>query len=296
MAGTATSSPARLKNILVATDYSPVSSRAISFAGALASRFDARLYALHAGELVNYALPVQRWKESAEALRISAEQLGKVLSKSFPGVESAILEGEGPVGKVIQRACGEKNIDLLVLGTRGRRGFAKFLLGSVAEEVLRRAPCPVLTVGPCAQSWDDLGWEGAEILYATDFSPQAHAAAQHAFAWANDFGARLTLLHVLDDGAHLNFGRPQESAEAARRQLEHLLPRDAGGRSAHHLMVERGVPGEKIVETAESIRAALIVTGAREAAGFAGTATHFSGSTLHKVIARAPCAVLSVRE
>ena len=296
MAGTATCSPARLKNILVATDYSPVSSRAISFAGALASRFDTRLYALHAGELVNYALPVQRWKESAEALRISAEQLARVLSKSFPGVESEILEGEGPVGKVIQRACGEKNIDLLVLGTRGRTGFAKLLLGSVAEEMLRRAPCPVLTLGPCAQSWDELGWEGAEILYATDFSPEAHAAAQHAVAWANEFGARLTLLHVLDDGAHLNFGRPQESAEAARRQLEHVLPRDGERRGARHLMVERGVPGEKIVETAESIGAALIVIGAREATGYAGTATHFSGSTLHKVIARAPCAVLSVRE
>jgi len=291
----AVSSPVGLKNILIATDYSPASNRAIGFAAALAARFEATLYALHADEPVNYAVPAQYWKAERDASRIAAGQFGAELRKLSPGVKSEIVVAEGSAWQVINRTVKDKEIDLLVLGTRGRRGIPKFLLGSAAEEILRRATCPVLTVGPRALSWEVLPLEGAPILYVTDFSPEAYAAAPLAIAWACELNATLTLLHVLEDGAALNFNRPLEPTDAARHLLERLLPEDAGSRFAYRLQVERGQAAEKIVDTAEGIRAALIVAGARGPAGFPGATEHFSTSTLHKVIAQAPCAVLSAR-
>ena len=293
MGQTAVTSPVGLKNILVATDDSPISSRAISFAGGLAARFDAKLYALHAGEPVNYALPPQSWKESEEASRIAAQELSRSLRATLPRVKSEILEGEGPAWSAINRAIAEKEIDLLVLGTRGRTGVTKLLLGSVAEEILRRATCPVLTLGPFAQLWDEISLERPEIIYATDFSPEAYAAAPHAFAWAGELRANLTLLHVIHDGANVNFARPMEPADAANHLLKRMLPEDAGSRFAYTLHVEHGDPAERILNTAERIRAALIVIGARTPAGVPGAATHLSTSTVHQVIARAPCVVLT---
>ena len=293
MPNTAVSTPAGLKNILVATDYSPVSSRAIGFAASLSSRFGARLYALHAGGPVNYAVPAQLWKEAEEASRVAAVELGKTLHRDFPGLESEILASEGPAWSAINNAVTEKQIELVVLGTHGRTGLAKFLLGSVAEEILRRAACPVLCVGPNAQTWDENSLAGGRILYATDFSPEGYHAARQAFSWASEWKAHLTLLHVLEDGANLNFGRPLEPADAAKRLMERLLPENAESHFSYEVLVERGTPGEQIPEAAERLGAALIVMGAREPAGLPGAATHLPASTLHKVIARAPCAVLS---
>lgn len=294
MTQVAESSRVALKNILVATDYSPVSSRAIGFAGGLASRFDATLYAVHAEEPINYAIPPQFWKAGRDASRVSSEQVAGMLRKCFPTVRSEMLQEDGPICEVINHAVAEKSIDLLVLGTHGRTGVPKFLLGSAAEEILRRARCPVLTIGPRAKSWDEVSLERAEILYATDFSPEAYEAAPHAFAWAEELNARLTLLHVMVDGATLNLGRPLEPAEAFLHLLERLLPPDAERRFPFQVHVERGVAAERILAAAERLGAALIVTGAREPAGFPGAAEHLSGATLHKVIARSPCAVLSV--
>ena len=215
--------------------------------------------------------------------------------ENFPEVESEMLEGEGPISNAIRTAITEKNIDLIALATHGRTGVAKLLLGSVAEEILRSAPCPVLCVGPCAKTWDEIPLAGGRILYATDFSPEAYAAAQHAFSWASQLSARVTLLHVLEDGANLNFSRPLEPADAARRLLERLLPEDAESQFQFDLLVERGTAAEKIVEIAARLPAALIVVGSRALPGIPATATHLPGSKLHKVIARAPCAVLSAR-
>lgn len=291
----AASSALGLKNILVATDYSPVSGRAIRFAAGLACRFDGRLYAVHAGGPVDYSVPAELWREAEEAARVAAVELGRTLHDDFPGIESEILEGAGPAWRVINNAVAEKKIDLIVLATHGRTGVPKLLLGSVAEEILRRAACPVLCLGPNAQVWEETPPTGAEILYATDFSPEAYHAARHAFAWANELGARLTLLHVLTDGARLNFGRPQEPADAATRLLERQLPAEGERPFACELRVVPGEPAEKILETAGSLPAALIVIGTRGFSGIPGAATHLPVSTLHKVISRAPCAVLSAR-
>ena len=295
MAQTTASTPVALKSILVATDYSPDSVRAFSFAAALAARFAGRIYALHAGEPVNYAVPPQLWKEAVELAQREAVELGRVLHRDFPQIESEVLQEEGPVWQAVNRVVALRKADLVVLSTHGRKGMAKFLLGSVAEDILRRAICPVLCLGPLAQPWEEVPLAGSEMVFATDFSPESYHAAPQAFAWAAEWNARLRLLHVLEDDARLNFARPLEPADAARRSLERMLP--DGSDSAHfcQLQVSRGEPAEKIVETAESLRAPLVILGVRQPEGFPGAATHLAGSTLHKVISRAPCAVLCAR-
>jgi nucleotide-binding universal stress UspA family protein len=125
-----------------------------------------------------------------------------------------------------------------VLGTHGRTGVGKLLLGSVAEEVFRSAPCPVLTVGPKVPRLTKMpkrrtngdvepaSVQFHHILYATDFHSQFQAAASYAFSLAQEFRTRLILLHVMEEyGEHLH-ERPGP-IDAALRKLEALKPEDA---------------------------------------------------------------------
>ena len=89
---------------------------------------------------------------------------------------------EGGVWLVLKSVIDEKKIDLLVLGTRGRTGIGKFFLGSVAEEIVRQAHCPVLTVGPHSPSEPPREGRFRQILYATDFSEESLAAAPYAIS------------------------------------------------------------------------------------------------------------------
>lgn len=96
------------------------------------------------------------------------------------------MEGEGSVWPVLNLAIKSHDIDLIVVGTRGRTGIGKALLGSQAEEILRHAPCPVLTVGPRTDSEDKVRGKIASILYATDFGAASLAAARIAVSLAEE--------------------------------------------------------------------------------------------------------------
>jgi nucleotide-binding universal stress UspA family protein len=122
---------------------------------------------------------------------------------------------------VISEFVAKQHIDLLVLGTHGREGIGKLAMGSVAESLLRQSSCPVLTVGPKAcgrikQEFDETGKdirpaeiELKHIIFAVDFSPESLAAAPFAVSLAEEFQARLALLHVIK-----RHGRPQSSGRS----------------------------------------------------------------------------------
>jgi universal stress protein A len=139
-----------LKNILFATDFSSSSNAALPYALSVAHRYGATLYAAH-------VIPTQ-----AEFLLMSPEGWPSVdvdekkriqpdidqLEKQLQAIPHSVLTPEGNVANVLTQIIEEREIDLLVLGTHGRAGMGKLFMGSVAEEVFRRAPCPVLSVGP----------------------------------------------------------------------------------------------------------------------------------------------------
>jgi nucleotide-binding universal stress UspA family protein len=208
------------------------------------------------------------------------------------------------VGDVLSEIIRENEIDLLVAGTRGRTGFGKLLLGSVAEELFRTATCPVLTVGPKAPKLNGLPEhhgigevppikvEFGQILYATDFSAHSLAAASYAFSLAREFRARLALLHVIEEyGEHLH-SRPGP-IDTALRRLEQLQPDDAVLCYSPESIVQFGSPADHVLQTAAEREVDLIVLGARPRNVEA--ATHLPRATAHRVVANARCPVLTVR-
>jgi nucleotide-binding universal stress UspA family protein len=223
------------------------------------------------------------------------QELQKSIASSFPGLKSELCTGDGTAWQIVESALVKNKVDLIVLGTRGRTGIGKLVLGSHAEEIFRQASCPVLTVGPHAQGITGGENELRDVLYATDFSPESQAAAPYAVSVALGLEAHLNLLHVVEEPKVGELISPTEVMPSSERLLRTLVPEDAGFWRDPRYFVERGVASEKILEVAERIPASLIVLGVRKATGVPGAATHLGIGLAHKVVAAAACPVLTVR-
>jgi nucleotide-binding universal stress UspA family protein len=210
----------------------------------------------------------------------------------------------GQVWKGLAALIEENEIDLVVVGTHGRTGLGKLLLGSVAEDILRHASCPVLTVGPKVAgraklpAFQSKGHDLApveldlqQILFATNFAQDADWMAKTAAALAQTFRSQFTLLHVIEDYTEL--GQRLGPIEEGIRRLRALIPKDMTLPYVPDTLLEFGSASECILRFAEEREADLIVLGARSPAEV-GT-THLPWSTAHHVIAHAPCPVLTLR-
>ncbi len=294
-AATASATAAAVKTILFATDFSDSSKRAQSYASALANRFRAKLLILHASEPRNYALPPETWQRGEDADAHKMQELQKSIASSFPGLKSELRVGEGTAWQIVESALAKDKVDMIVLGTQGRTGVGKLLLGSHAEEIFRQATCPVLTVGPHAQDIRGTENELREVLYATDFSPESQTAAPYAVSIALALEAHLNLLHVVEEPKVGELVSATEVVPSSERLLRTLIPEEAKFWREPRCFVETGVASEKILEVAERIHASLIVLGVRKSAGVPGAATHLGIGLAHKVVAAAACPVLTVR-
>lgn len=139
----------QIKKILVATDFSPFSERALDHAVGMAVEFDADILLVHVIESLNYSLTdtmtvVGHEKALLTTARALLENLVKQLKDNNRPVRSFLSSGT-PYREIIKKSQ-EENVDLIVVGTHGRTGMEHFFLGSVAEKVIRLAACPVLTV------------------------------------------------------------------------------------------------------------------------------------------------------
>jgi nucleotide-binding universal stress UspA family protein len=219
----------------------------------------------------------------------------ETLLNSFPDLQPKVLIQEGGLWSTLLSVVEENKIDLIVLGTRGRSGVEKLFLGSVAEEIFRRAPCAVMTIGP--HSGGKSGWEHkiSEIVYATDFNTQSVIAASYAISLAQEFQAHLTLLHVIPDEKQNDVIHTRELVKSAGHLLRNLIPSAADLWCEPRFAVEQGSPAEKILEVANRRKADLIVLGVHRPSGFPGAATHLPIAIAHKVVSQAACPVLTVR-
>jgi nucleotide-binding universal stress UspA family protein len=250
---------------------------------------------VHANEPPNYGLRPENWRVASEASAAEMKELRQSITTAFPGFESEFCAGEGNAWQVVESVLEKNKIDLIVLGTRGRTGVGKLLLGSQAEEIFRHAPCPVLTVGPHAVEMAGRENELNEVLYATDFSPESQAAAPYAVSIALMLQAHLNLLHVVEEPKVGELLRPEEVVSSSERLLRSLVPEEAKFWRDPRCFAERGTPAEKILEVAERVHAGLIVLGVRKPAGVPGAATHLGIGVAHKVVSTAICPVLTVR-
>lgn len=139
------------KHVLVPTDFGEPSDRALAFAVTLAAKFESRLTLLHASWLPPsaYAAPYAEglyWpaNEMAEGAKKELDAALKKAKVTYPKAEGITVTGEP--WQTILEVAKERGADLIVMGTHGRRGFSRLLLGSVAERIVRLAPIPVLTI------------------------------------------------------------------------------------------------------------------------------------------------------
>lgn len=296
-----------VKNVLYATDFSATSEAALPYATAICRKFGSTLHVAHVVSDTGLLLMtggvdyVSFGTLYEDANTLAKEKVDRIASR-LGGIPSRCYIRHGQVWKNLSSIVAENEIDLIVVGTHGRTGFGKLLLGSVAEDILRHAPCPVLTVGPKISGrarlpeFDSHGralapveLELQHILYAANFTPASLQVAPVAIAMAEEFEARLTLIHVLENYSNLD-ARPGP-IEQAVRQLQALVPKHAALAYAPEIVMEFGSAWQAIVNKAAEREADLIVLGAHAVDG----ATHLPWSTVHEVVAHATCPVLTVR-
>jgi nucleotide-binding universal stress UspA family protein len=302
-----------LRRILFPTDFSACAEGAYRHAAYLARRTGAELHVLHVIEGV--AEPLVDWVED---FRITPEDVAADLDLPAPEPPDAargrdrkpggfvpIVDAEEraeKAGPAILQYVEDNDVDLVVMGTHGRRGVRRLLMGSVAEEVVRLAPCPVFTVG--GRDTCEGGWSIGRIVTPTDFSEHAALAARHAAALAEAYGAALDLLHVIDPGLLLRATDPfmgasgnsteevrlrgQEALERLAAELEGEFPA-VGGVGA---FVRIGRPPSDIVSFAEGHAADLLVVGSH---GRTGVGRLLIGSVAERVVRSAPCPVYTVK-
>jgi nucleotide-binding universal stress UspA family protein len=190
--------------------------------------------------------------------------------------------------------------DLLVMGTHGRSGFDRFVLGSVTEKVLRKAPCPILTVPPHAPAKAPVDVTFERILCPMDFSPSALQAFGFALDLVRQAGGAVTLLHAIewlaDEGhAHAHFNVKdyrQHLDEDAHARLQALIAEQPRAKCTIEELVVAGRAYREILATAAAQEADLIVMGAQ---GRGGVGLALFGSSTQQVVRAATCPVLTVR-
>jgi nucleotide-binding universal stress UspA family protein len=219
-------------------------------------------------------------------------------SASWKDVEHKELIEQGEVSEVLSKLVRDHSVDLIVIGTGGREGLGKLLLGSVAEEVFRNAVCPVLTMGPHATRWKIDG-NLEHILFATDFGPESLHALPYALSLAEENRARLTLLHVAPEPA-VALAEPEpgtmpvvdanEVVASTENQLRALIPEGTQLWHEPEYMVQFGSPAEMILRIAAH-PVDVIVLGVKRPTPLT---KHLGEGVAYKVVCEAPCPVLSV--
>ena len=282
-----------LKSILFATDFSPAADAAVPFAIQIARSYGEKVYGAHVNAVNDYtAVAPEAWTVMVEASENDAKEQTQRLNEQLNTVEHEVVISQGNITETIASVIKEKEIDLVVVGTRGRTKLGKALLGSVAEQILRRAPCAVLTVGPHVTMQLPRAPEIREIVYATDLGAEFPAAAPYAISLAQENQAHLVLLHVIEDRKTGELVSSSEVVDSKMRKLRQLVPPEAELWCQPGCFIEQGAPAEKILAVANRLHADLIVLGARPAKGLA---THLDMGTVHKVVSQATCPVLTVR-
>lgn len=287
-----------LQNILLTTDFLPCAEATLPYALGLARRYGSTLHVVNV--LPHVVFVEAETPDPVEIRRMAEKKMADLArSEAFKGIKHQELLEEGEVAEVLCNLVRKYHIDLIVMGTCGRKGVDKLLLGSVAELVYRTAECAVLTLGPHVVRGLKIDGELRHILFATDFGPESLHGLPYALSLAEEHKARLTLLHVAPEPSpllpepepgSLPVLSPEQVVGFTERQLRDLVP--AGAKLWHEpeYMVQFGTPAETVLKIAEQ-NVDLIVLGVRRPAALT---PHMGMGVAYRIVCEAPCPVLSV--
>jgi nucleotide-binding universal stress UspA family protein len=284
-----------LSKILVATDFSEVSDRALDYAIALARRYDARIYLAHiiTPDPFQFAEPQLAQATYEKVCQAAEEGITFILvSGKLRGVPHEVLLEEGNFWPTLEKLISEHEIDLVVTGTHGHGKVQKILIGSTAEEIFRQADTAVLTVGPAVKSETGKEIDLSHILFATDFGAGAEKAAAYAFALAQEHNAHLTLVHVIESAAAFTEESVAHQREISIVRMKQLMPPGTEDWCKPKFRVSFGSAVEEILMDARECKADLIVMGAKPRKSLAG---HAPLTIAYNVVTKATCPVLTVR-
>ena len=283
------------KNILLATDFSPASSRALEYAASLARRYGSAIYLTHIISLDGYPLMAPEYAASSlQKMRAEAELGFRELLKSGLLIAlpyKAVIQ-EGNLWPSLEELIKKYEIDLVVVGTHGAGAVRKVLIGSGAEEIFRKAKVPVLTVGPSTAIDPQYEVEFKNILFATDFGKSAEREAAYALSLAQEHCSRLRLVHVFPHPEAYGESVLALEKENSMAQLRELVPAETELHCKLDFEVPVGEPVEQILQIAKETKADLIVMGAKARKSLAGNVPH---TKAYRVVCGAQCPVLTVR-
>jgi len=296
-----------IKLILCPVDFSEFSVRAYDHALSLAEHYRAKLVAMHIVELARYPFAdyVASTGDYGDFCRALCEG-GKEQLRQFvknharKEIQPELVVHEGAAPDCILSLAKEERVDLIVMGTHGRRGYDRLVLGSVTNRVMRRTPCPVVAV--CKPPHESIANEStaadkergyvhrlSRILFCTDFSENSERALDYAISVTGEYDAELTLLHVMEDVP--SAAKAEESLATATRQLDKLVRPERSKAIKTKTKVRIGKPYQQIVQLAEEIQADLVVMGVR---GRGALDVAVFGSTTYRVLQLGPCPVMAV--
>lgn len=292
----------RLKSVLLATDFSEASQKPLRHALAIARHYGAKFYLAHVVSSPGFTIagpPALELTTEASTRDVQQLEHDLVASGSLAGIDHEFIVREGVVWEELQSIISQNQIELLVLGTHGRRGIGKMLLGSVAENAFRHADCLVLTVGPNSYPLP-FSKTSPQFLFATDFGEGSLHALPYAISLAIHFGAKLVLLHVVpiaptpENPAHSIPAIRDAARMACLRHLEQLLRGEQEMELPPEFVVHFGLASERILQVALEHKAELIIMGLRRSTHIA-TAARMPWATAYEVVCNAGCPVLTVR-
>ncbi len=289
--------------ILHPTDFSPCSDHALVQAVRLARHFGAELHVLH---VTAPGGPPPAWSElpaPGEGPPLPAEPV----EAAWPATVEALAPGRvvkarrqaaAPAAAILEYAA-EQEIDLVVMGTHGRRGLDRMLIGSVAEQVVREAQAPVMTV----HAGDDLPDPGAagRILVGIDLGPSSRHTLRYARELALAQGASLEVLYVYDEGsmAYLSGYEPmilmpdtQAKIAAIQEALKALVTEVVGEGKPVDVHIRPGDAAHTLAHHAAERGCAMLVVGSH---GHTDLRSRLLGSVAEKVVRMGHVPVCTVR-
>jgi nucleotide-binding universal stress UspA family protein len=285
----------RFRKILCPVDFFPASERAVAYAMKLGAPDHARIKLLHVVPFVvptGYDFPTDSAALTEALENNSRLQLRGLMERTgLTGTSVDVDVRRGDVSSEIQKAIQTDRPDLVAMGTHGRRGFERWIMGSTTERLLRHSPVPVLVISE-SQKKVVAGPAFRRILAPTDLSPESSGALRYAFSIAEKYRSRVLVLHVLEEmraitsAAHRNRLAPQ-----IKSRLSKLVPRELLERCRVDTKVEAGTPFHVILTRAEKWKVDLLVM-STHGKGMLDRA--LLGSTTDRVVKAAVCPVLLI--
>jgi nucleotide-binding universal stress UspA family protein len=266
--------------ILCPIDFSEFSIRAYHYALSLAQHYRAKLVAQHIVErsrypYAEYVATQGDYQEFSRALREGGEERLREFMKNHThdDVQPELAVHEGVAADSILSFAQQRKMDLIVMGTHGRRGFDRLVLGSVTDRVMRTAPCPVLAVSRLPH----------------DFSEASERALNYAISATEEYDAELTLLHVLEEVP--SPAKTEEATATATQHLDKLIPQEGRKTFKIKTAVRIGKPYIQIIQFVVEGQIDMVTMGV---SGRGALDRAVFGSTTYRVMQLGPCPVLAV--